>query len=62
MSFTYFVAHVDLHAFHDRATLLHSVFRPGTVSLARVDLMVVHNRLIDYLGRGIVPDDLKQSG
>jgi hypothetical protein len=32
------------------------------VSLARVELMRAHNRLNDYLKRGIVPDDLKRSG
>jgi hypothetical protein len=30
------------------------------VSVARVELMRAHNRLNDYLGRGILPDDLKQ--
>jgi hypothetical protein len=29
---------------------------------ARKELMRAHNRLNDYLGRGIVPDDLKQTG
>ena len=29
---------------------------------ARKELMKAHNRLNDYLGRGIVPEDLKQTG
>jgi hypothetical protein len=29
---------------------------------ARKQLMKAHNRLNDYLGRGIVPEDLKQTG
>jgi hypothetical protein len=32
------------------------------VSMARVELMRAHNRLNDYLSRGIVPEDLKQNG
>ena len=32
------------------------------VSKARVELMRAHNRLNDYLSRGIVPEDLKQNG
>ncbi len=32
------------------------------VSLARVYLMRAHNRLNDYLGRGVVPGDLKRRG
>ena len=30
------------------------------MSQARVGLMIAHNRLNDFLSRGIVPDDLKQ--
>jgi hypothetical protein len=32
------------------------------VSLARVALMMAHNRINEYLSRGIAPDNLKQSG
>ena len=32
------------------------------LSIARKEMMRAHNRLNDYLGRGIVPEDLKQSG
>jgi hypothetical protein len=34
----------------------------AALAAARQDLMKAHNRLNDYLGRGIVPDDLKQTG
>jgi hypothetical protein len=32
------------------------------LSIARKQMMRAHNRLNDYLGRGIVPEDLKRSG
>jgi len=32
------------------------------LSLARKEMGTAHNRLNDYLSRGIVPEDLKQSG
>jgi hypothetical protein len=32
------------------------------LTVARKELMRSHNRLNDYLGRGIVPEDLKRSG
>jgi hypothetical protein len=32
------------------------------LSAARKEMMRAHNRLNDYLGRGIVPDDLKLKG
>ena len=34
----------------------------AALAAARKELMRAHNRLNDYLGRGIVPDDLKQTG
>jgi len=32
------------------------------LSVARAELAVAHNRLNDYLNRGIVPEDLKPTG
>ena len=32
------------------------------LTLARHEMMKAHNRLNDYLSRGIVPEDLKRSG
>jgi hypothetical protein len=34
----------------------------AALAAARTQLMKAHNRLNDYLGRGIVPEDLKQNG
>jgi hypothetical protein len=34
----------------------------AALAAARKELMRAHNRLNDYLGRGIVPEDLKQTG
>jgi hypothetical protein len=44
----------------DGTQRIHNASRE--VSLARVDLMRAHNRLNDYVGRGIVPEDLKRHG
>jgi len=44
----------------DGTQRIHKVSRE--VSQARIDLMRAHNRLSDYMSRGIVPDDLKRSG
>ena len=44
----------------DGTQRIHNASRE--VSLARVDLIRAHSRLSDYIGRGIVPEDLKQSG
>jgi hypothetical protein len=32
------------------------------LSIARKEMGTAHNRLNDYLSRGVLPDDLKQSG
>jgi len=32
------------------------------VTIARMAMLRAHHRLNDFLGRGIVPDDLKRSG
>jgi len=42
----------------DGTQRIHNASRE--MSQARVGLMIAHNRLNDYLARGIVPDDLKQ--
>ena len=34
----------------------------SSLTIARKEKMKAHNRLNDYLGRGIVPEDLKRSG
>lgn len=44
----------------DGTQRIHNASRE--ISQARVGLMIAHNRLNDYLSRGIVPDDLKQGG
>ena len=41
----------------DGTQRIHNASRE--MSQARVGLMIAHNRLNDYLARGIVPDDLK---
>jgi hypothetical protein len=33
----------------------------AALAAARKELMMAHNRLNDYLGRGIIPEDLKQT-
>jgi hypothetical protein len=42
----------------DGTQRIHNASRE--MSRARVGLMIAHNRLNDYLARGIAPDDLKQ--
>ena len=42
----------------DGTQRIHNASRE--ISQARVGLMIAHNRLNDYLARGVVPDDLKQ--
>jgi hypothetical protein len=42
----------------DGTQRIHNASRE--MSQARVGLMIAHNRLNDYLARGIAPDDLKQ--
>jgi hypothetical protein len=44
----------------DGTQRIHNASR--MVSQARVELMKAHNRLNDYLGRGIVPEDLNEAG
>ena len=34
----------------------------NALTIARKQMLTAHNRLDDYLGRGIVPDDLRRSG
>jgi hypothetical protein len=34
----------------------------NALSVARKEMATAHNRLSDYLDRGIIPDDLKRSG
>jgi hypothetical protein len=41
----------------DGTQRIHNIARE--LSLARVELMRAHNRLNDFLARGIVPEDLK---
>jgi hypothetical protein len=43
----------------DGTQRIHNASR--VVSQARVELMKAHNRLNDYLGRGIVPEDLNEA-
>src|SRR5579863_3023757 len=42
----------------DGTQRIHNASRE--MSQARVGLMIAHNRLNDYLARGVVPDDIKQ--
>jgi hypothetical protein len=42
----------------DGTQRIHNASRE--ISQARVGLMIAHNRLNDFLSRGVVPDDLKQ--
>ena len=44
----------------DGTQRIHNASRE--VSLARVELIKAHNRLSDYIGCGIVPEDLEKSG
>lgn len=44
----------------DGVQRIHNASRK--VSVARIEMMKAHNRLNDYLGRRIVPEDLKRSG
>jgi hypothetical protein len=39
-----------------------SVPEGGSLNIARKAMAQAHNRLNDYLGRGIVPEELKRSG
>ena len=34
----------------------------SNLTMARKGMMTAHNRLNDYLGRGVVPEDLRRSG
>ena len=34
----------------------------NTLSIARKEMATAHNRLNDFLGRGIIPEDMKRSG
>jgi hypothetical protein len=42
----------------DGTQRIHNASRE--MSQARVGLMIAHNRLNEYLARGVVPEDLKQ--
>jgi len=44
----------------DGTQRIHNASRE--LSIARKEMMKAHHRLYDYLGRGIVPEDLKRSG
>src|SRR5258705_4263379 len=44
----------------DGTQRIHNASRE--LSTARKEMMKAHSRLDDYLGRGIVPEDLKRSG
>ena len=53
-----------------RTTLMHDLVEATEhanvasrdLATARKEMMKAHNRLNDYLGRGIVPEDLRRSG
>jgi chemotaxis protein histidine kinase CheA len=46
----------------DSEGIQHVINVSGELALAREKMMKAHNRLNDYLSRGIVPEDLEQSG